>query len=201
MSAPVDPAHFNPRFAPIERRERRPVHMTGYAVLADGTTAHLTLLDLSYDGCGIAIEAELQSGDRIKLSVLKRGAIPAEVRWYSKGKAGLVFQAEPPSAESMHHPRQVERVCISAEVSFRRPGRFNFRVWLKDLSPNGCKIEFVERPQLGEHVWIRFEGLEGLEGEVCWIEGRSAGVRFIRHIHPAVFDLLIDRLTDGGEPQ
>jgi PilZ domain-containing protein len=174
--------------------------MTGFAALPDGTTADLTLLDLSYDGCGIAIEAELQPGERIKLSVLKRGAIPAEVRWYSQGKAGLVFQADPPSAEPTRHPRQVERICISAEVSLRRPGRFNFRVQLEDLSPNGCKIEFVERPQLGERVWIRFEGLEGLEGEVCWIEDRSAGVQFVKHIHPAVFDLLIERLTSEGSP-
>jgi len=194
VSAPIDPKQFASRLAPIERRERRPVHMTGYAVLADGTTAHITLLDLSYDGCGIAIEAELQPGDRIKLSVLKRGVIPAEVRWYSERKAGLVFEADAP-AEPTHQPRQVERVCTVADVSLRRPGRFTYRVRLEDLSANGCRIEFVERPQQGERVWIKFDGLDSLEGQVCWVEGLSAGVSFVRHIHPAVFDLLIERLS------
>jgi hypothetical protein len=196
VSALVDPAQFNSRLAPIERRERRPVHMTGYGVLPDGTTAHLTLLDLSYDGCGIAIEAALQPGDRIKISVLKRGAIPAEVRWYSQGKAGLVFEAEAPT-EPTHRPRQVERACTTADVSLRRPGRFTYRVRLEDLSANGCKIEFIERPQQGERVWIKFQGLNSLEGEVCWVEDRSAGIHFVRHIHPAVFDLLLDRLAEA----
>ncbi|HET9354788.1 MAG TPA: PilZ domain-containing protein [Sphingomicrobium sp.] len=196
MSAPIDPAQFSTRLAPIERRERRPVHMTGHGVLPDGTTAPLTLLDLSYDGCGIAIDSELRPGDRIKISVLKRGAIPAEVRWYSQGKAGLVFATDAP-AEPTHRPRQIERVCTTADVLLRRPGRFTYRVRLEDLSANGCKIEFVERPQQGERVWIKFEGLDRLEGEVCWIEHRSAGIQFVRHIHPAVFDLLLERLIQA----
>jgi len=63
-----------------------------------------------------------------------------------------------------------------------------------DISPYGCKVEFVERPSMDEHVWIRFPGLEPIEGEVCWIDQPHAGVSFANSIHPAVFDLLLERL-------
>jgi hypothetical protein len=53
----------------------------------------------------------------------------------------------------------------------------------------------VERPSEGERVLIRFEGLEALEAEVCWVEGFTAGVKFERPMHPAVFELLIERLS------
>ena len=47
---------------------------------------------------------------------------------------------------------------------------------------------------MDEHVWIRFPGLEPIEGEVCWIDQPHAGVSFTNSIHPAVFDLLLERL-------
>ena len=41
---------------------------------------------------------------------------------------------------------------------------------------------------------IKFEGLEAMDAEVCWVQGFQAGLRFERPIHPAVFDLLLARL-------
>ena len=37
--------------------------------------------------------------------------------------------------------------------------------------------------------------LEALDSEVCWMEGFTAGLRFEKSIHPAVFDLLLERLN------
>lgn len=59
-----------------------------------------------------------------------------------------------------------------------------------DLSPEGCKIEFVERPGLGERVWVKFDNLEALEGSVRWVAGHVGGVQFERPLHAAVFDRL-----------
>ena len=56
-----------------------------------------------------------------------------------------------------------------------------------DASPEGCKIEFIERPRIGERVWVKFDGLEALEATVCWIEGHVGGVKFERLLHEAVF--------------
>jgi hypothetical protein len=91
--------------------------------------------------------------------------------------------------------RQIERLSVDAEVALRRTGQHRYRVRVHDASPNGCRIEFVERPKIEERVWIKFEGLESIEGKVCWVEGHVAGIEFNPPIHPAVFELLVPRLT------
>ena len=77
----------------------------------------------------------------------------------------------------------------------RRAGKLDFRVHIYDLSPDGCKAEFVDRPEVGEQLWIKFDGMEALEANVRWIVGQKAGVKFARPIHAAVFDLLATRLS------
>jgi hypothetical protein len=69
-----------------------------------------------------------------------------------------------------------------------------YGVRVVDLSPEGCKVELVERPRGGERMTIKFEGLEAMDAEVCWVDGFQAGLRFERPIHRAVFELLMTRL-------
>ena len=194
MSAPINPEQFTSSSGHADREDRRDVRMPGFAAFADGSTVSITVLDLSYEGCAIACPVELSPGDPITLSVLRRGGIQAEVRWFKDGKAGLEFV--PPAREAKKKwPRRSERVALAAEVTMRRHGGPNFRVNVFDASPDGCKIDFVDRPMLDERLSIRFEGLEALEAEVCWVEQHCAGVKFARAIHPAVFDLLVERLS------
>jgi hypothetical protein len=91
-------------------------------------------------------------------------------------------------------PRKSARIDIQAVVQLRRSGQHNYLVNVHDLSREGCRLEFVERPSLDERVWIKLEGLETLEAMVCWTEGFCAGVEFVRPIHGAVFDHLVGRL-------
>lgn len=179
--------------APIERRERRPVCMRGHVARADGATAEILVVDLSYDGCGIEVPVELEAGETVTVSILRRGAIEADVRWWREGKAGLVFKPGPEPAKT-HRKRISARTMLTADVLLRRLGKANFRVNVTDLSPHGCKVELVERPSIGEHVLVKFDRLDILEAEVCWVEDFHAGLRFEHSIHPAVFDLLIERL-------
>jgi hypothetical protein len=180
--------------APIARRERRAVSLRAFVVQEDGSTIEALVLDLSYEGCGVETAAELHEGEAIKLSVLGLGMVEARVRWARGGKAGLVFEPDTPKAERAHWPRRYERTSLSAEVSLRRLGKFTYRVRVFDVSPDGCKVELVERPRLDEHLIIRFEGLESLEAAVCWVDGMTAGLHFERSIHPAVFAMLVERL-------
>lgn len=90
-------------------------------------------------------------------------------------------------------PRKSPRVDVQAMVKLRRRAHHNFTVQAFDFSREGCKLEFHERPQLDETVWVKFEGLEGLEATVCWIDGNYIGVEFVRPIHDAVFDHLVGR--------
>ena len=179
--------------APADRSDRRPVSMRGYAILGDGSHHPITVLDLSYEGCGIETTAPLEPAQPLKLSVLRRGAIDAVVRWCRDGKAGLAFT---PLAAGVHEhwPRRSERISLAAEVVLRRIGRSSFRVTVTDASADGCKVQLIERPGKGEQVLVRFDGLETLQADVCWIDGFTAGLQYARPMHPAVFELLVERL-------
>ena len=179
---------------PLDRRERRAVSLRAFAVREDGTNLEVLLLDLSYEGCGVESPVPLKLGESLRLAVLKRGVIQARVRWCRGGRAGLVFDCVA-EAEKQQCARRLQRNELSAEVSVRRLGRIAYRARVFDLSPEGCKVELVDRPRLGEHVLIRFDRLETIEAEVCWIDTDCAGLRFERPIHAAVFDLLIERLS------
>jgi hypothetical protein len=179
-----------------KRPERRAVELVGFALLPDGKTIAATLVDLSYEGCKIRTEGPFSPGDQLKLSVFDRGLIDAEVRWFENGIAGLTFGSYAPPAKPLW-PRRSERVAVTASLTLRKPGQANFRVRVVDASPEGCKIEFVDRPSIGDRIWVKFDGLETLESEVCWVENFMMGVTFARPLHPAVFDLIIERLNQG----
>ena len=66
-----------------------------------------------------------------------------------------------------------------------------------DVSREGCRLEFIERPRLDETVWVKFDGLDAIESSVCWVRGADVGVEFKRPIYTAVFDILLNRLNKG----
>lgn len=175
------------------RKERRPVELPGFVLLDDRSTFGVTVLDLSYDGCKIETPVGLLPGVHIMLSVLKLGQLEAHVRWCAAGKAGVSFQSAEPEPDPQQ-PRQHERTSLNADVSVRRSGRTTYVVVAKDMSPSGCMLEFVERPAVGERLFVKFDGLDALEAEVRWVEGFSGGARFFRPIYGAVFEMLVARL-------
>ncbi|WP_310469226.1 PilZ domain-containing protein [Sphingomonas sp.] len=98
------------------------------------------------------------------------------------------------SAAKAGRPRKAPRVALDAEVVMRRIGGNNYRVRVFDLSPHGCKAEFVARPALDEKIWIKLEGLDAVEGMVCWLDGFVVGIEFVRPLHAAVFDHIVKHL-------
>jgi hypothetical protein len=94
--------------------------------------------------------------------------------------------------------RRSERVALDAVVLLRRSGQLNFHVRVFDASLHGCRVEFVDRPDLDEHLWVKFAELQPIPAEVCWVEGFSAGLNFSQPIHPAVFDRLVMRLSSSS---
>ena len=58
-----------------DRPERRPVQLTGHATHEDGHGFHMRVVNLSYDGCAVATDEPLTTGQQFKLSVLGRGGI------------------------------------------------------------------------------------------------------------------------------
>jgi hypothetical protein len=171
---------------------RRAVEKRAYAVREDDSVLDLRVVDLSYDGCRVDTTERLVPGELLKLSVLGGGFVKATVRWYRDRQAGLLF--DPDQLPSTYRERIAERLPVAAQVSLRRTGRLAYPVHTSDVSLMGCKCEFVERPGIGERVWVRFAGLQAIEAEVCWLADSNVGLKFRTPIHPAVFQLLLDRL-------
>jgi PilZ domain len=172
------------------RAPRRSVKLPASLRLEEGCIA-VTVLDLTHDGCKIETPMALLEGAKLELSIENLGTIDAEVRWHARGKAGLRFgSAQIPDQA----PRRNDRSKVTADVLLRRAAGRSYRTKVFDVSPDGCKIEFVERPVVGEQLWVKFEGLDSLEAEVRWVDGHSGGIQFQRPIYPAVFELLLMRL-------
>ena len=90
--------------------------------------------------------------------------------------------------------RLTERSYADGQISMRRLGSFGFELPIRDLSPAGCMVELVEQVSASDHVITRLPGLEPFGATVMWSDERCAGIRFNRPIHPAVFELLLERL-------
>jgi hypothetical protein len=182
---------------PPQRRDRRATSLRGHITRDDGSVVDVSLIDLSYDGCGIESAETFSIGETLALAVHRHGTVRTTVRWVAGSKAGLLFADQPPregEVAKAHAPRVHERVAVSAEVTLRRSGKRHFRVRVYDVSPDGCKAEFVERPEIDEQLWVKFDGIEALEAQVCWVDGSEVGLKFARPIHSAVFGLLVQRL-------
>ena len=180
------------------REYRKTVTLPAHVMCDNGEITSVEVLDLSYDGCCVETPIALKEASTVKLSVVALGAQDAQVRWYADGKAGLSFNIHS-NWEREFQPRTVERIELTAELGLRRVGRKNYRARVFDISPQGCKVEFVERPRLDELVWVKFEYLDAVEAAVCWVDGFYGGVKFLRPIYPAVYDLLLAKLL--GTPE
>lgn len=179
----------------VDRDGRRDVGLTGFAVIENEKTFAISIVDLSYDGCKIETPIALLPGLKLKISVYRLGAaLDAVVCWCRDGTAGLRFATTQPG--KVQKDRKAERIEISAAMSLRRAGRISYQCRVFDLTPFGCKVEFVERPRPGDMVWVKFDGLAAVEATVRWVESFYGGLEFVRPIHAAVFDLLLHKLKD-----
>ena len=97
--------------------------------------------------------------------------------------------------------RSVDRVAVASRVIVRPIGGFNQKVELADVSIEGCRVELVDSAEPGDILITRFPELEPLVGLVKWDDGRTAGMKFSRRIHPAVFDALVARLPANQRHQ
>ena len=178
------------------REPRRGVTLSGFAALEDGSTFPVTVLDLSYDGCRIETPIALLPQLKMTISVSRLGALDAVVRWYANGHAGLRFGAHepPPKVET---PRKHQRHTVSAKLSLRRRGGPHYQATMFDLTPAGCKVEFIERPRPDETLWAKFDGLDAIEATVRWVDGNYGGIEFVRPIYLPVFELLLNKLQGG----
>jgi hypothetical protein len=91
--------------------------------------------------------------------------------------------------------RSTARSDAAGEISMRRVGSFGFEVPVRNVSAAGCSVGLVEPVAVNDRVIARLPGLEPLAAKVIWSDPHCAGLQFERPIHPAVFELLLERLA------
>jgi hypothetical protein len=188
---PVAPPSASDDTGLPERAVRRSVAFPAHLVINSGVVLDVRVCDLSYDGCQVEVPKALFAGDAVQLSVQSRGAIHATVRWCKDGKAGLRFDDEPLPKPKID--RKAGRHAAGIEAQLRRLGHLNYSIKLRDISPDGCQVDLVERPAVGEVMHVKLPGLGAMEARVRWVDNYVAGLKFERPMHPAVFDLLLQR--------
>ena len=189
---PVVPPSVSDDAGLLGRPQRRPVAFPAHLMIGGGKTLDVRVLDLSYDGCQVAVSKAIFAGEAVQLSVQGRGAIYATVRWFRDGRAGLKFDDEPPPKEKIE--RKADRRTAGMEAQLRRIGHISYSVTLRDISHDGCQVDLVERPAIGEVMKVKLPGLGTMEARVRWVDNYIAGLKFERPMHLAVFDLLLQRM-------
>jgi len=181
----------------LPRADRRSVEIRGFLRTDEGSRIAVVVVNLSYDGCRIETPVPLEPGTSVRLST-RLGEADAEVSWCSGTEAGLQFkghssvQAQEPAPRPQRESRRLP-VVLSAKM--KRFGRGGYEVPVSDIATSGCKVEFADRPDIGEAVSLRFDGLDPLEATVRWITDRNCGLDFARPLHPAILQMLLQRGT------
>jgi PilZ domain len=111
------------------------------------------------------------------------------------GRTAEPAATEPNDTDRADERRRSARSPVDSEIVVRRVGGFNFEVGITDISRGGCRVDLIEDYEVGDPVITRLPSLEPLGSRVCWTKGRTAGIQFLRTIHPAVLDSLLDRLA------
>ncbi|MEP7223124.1 MAG: PilZ domain-containing protein [Novosphingobium sp.] len=89
-------------------------------------------------------------------------------------------------------PRQGLRFPVWMDATCRTSEGGAEDVVLSDISVDGCGLVGPEGMlQPGQLVILRMPSLEGMEGTVCWVKARRAGVRFARPLYGPVLDHLV----------
>lgn len=93
--------------------------------------------------------------------------------------------------QNLRKLRCSERLPLVLPARCRSKSGFLDRVVMVNLSPEGCRIESrALTVHTGDLVVIRPEGLEGLCGDVRWISGHAAGIRFDTPLYAPVVEHL-----------
>lgn len=176
-----------------DRDPRSIVSMKAQLARANGDVLDIRVIDLSSNGCKILTPTFLWVGDKVGLSVPGYASLNGVVRWSREGHAGVEFE-ESEASQRTEIPRATERIPVGSVITLRRLGGPNFGVTLYDLSLAGCRVEVIERPRVGETLHLRLAGLATIEAKVRWVDGFVAGLTFATPFHPAIFEMLVDRL-------
>jgi hypothetical protein len=109
----------------------------------------------------------------------------------------LIFE---PSAAPAKPPRgrRADRISVQMGAGIRQRGAAGVSANIMDLSTDGFRCTTHLELQIGADVWLRLPGLESTHARVVWVEGPVVGCAFSRALHPAVLEMVVQRVAQGG---
>jgi hypothetical protein len=75
----------------IKRKNRQVTSLTGVAVRADGGSVNVHMTNLSYYGCHLVTDRDLEMSEIITLVIPRMPDLEAQVRWVGEREAGVRF--------------------------------------------------------------------------------------------------------------
>ena len=81
------------------RQGRRRASVTGMAWRSDGAALRVHITNLSYDGCHLLTDVELDIGETLRLAMPRMQPMEVQVRWMRGHEAGVRFLQNATAAE------------------------------------------------------------------------------------------------------
>ena len=75
----------------VKRAPRVDTRFAATLIDSDGGKHHVTVTDISREGCRLETNELLKIGETVQLEVPKYGMYPAQIRWALGDEAGAVF--------------------------------------------------------------------------------------------------------------
>lgn len=98
-------------------------------------------------------------------------------------------------SQSKIDTRSEPREAVEADVTVRPQQQRGEITNISNLSCSGCCLESAGRfIRTDQNVSIKLPGLEYLQAIVRWVDDARAGVEFMRPLHPAVLQHLINKM-------
>ena len=106
------------------------------------------------------------------------------------------IDAVPPVTPRPHLARRAERIAFDMLVRYAWRGR-RATAMLKDLTRFGARIEGLEGLRAGDGLTLLLPGLQAIEADVAWADGRSAGLSLAQAIPSGAFRDLVRNFASG----
>ncbi len=87
--------------------------------------------------------------------------------------------------------RRARRADVMLGAGLRQRGAHSVTVQIVDLSTDGFRAATHLELFAGSDIWLKLPGLELLHARVVWMRGHLLGAQFVRPLHPAVLDMVV----------
>lgn len=89
--------------------------------------------------------------------------------------------------------RRSRRIDVDLGAGLRQRGAASVTVQVEDLSVDGFRAQTSLQFAQDDEVWLRLPGLEAYAARVVWIDGGRIGCAFVRPLHSAVLEMIVER--------